>query len=1698
MTDPIDNSGHGVPRPRARWLRRLGMAAAALLVIVVALVALLQLPPVATFVVRRLLTLAPLNPGNRLQVGRVSGNLFQGVTLEDVVLEQDGRILARVSRLRLGYRLPRLRPPVSRLDELDVDGAEVSAHRRAGEWDLLRVLRHSADTTSRGGGFAIGRLRVRDIAVAAELAPDSVAHLRIQDFAARELAIGDTARVGIDSLRMAIQPPASGRWLSVATRGGVTGDEIRLDPIHINSESSAVSGRIVIPRRWETAALVDRLDVQLAAHPLDLVDLAALTPAVPASGHLRLDARARGRGDLVTASLAASIASGRVRLDGGTRLRNGKPGSYQLRGMISRLDPSKLSTKAPAGTVNARLDADVEGPWRRTDGTARLQLDRTRLGGTTVRRLDLGARFTDGAVDLTLTGALDSGSVRARGQARPFDSLPSYSVTGSAVGMPGTGAVARALAGSRGNPALDVGFNLAGRGTSPDSATVRGRVDLRALRRAEPSVAVGHARLRLERGRLELRPELLVGGGTITAVGRVALGDTLRYELRDGRIASVDLGKLAGDTILAPLNGRFAVTGHGTAPDSAVVSANLHLDELHYGGRRVDRVDVVAHLDRGRVHLDGQGAMQGGRVVLEALGRPFDSTASYVLRRAGLDSVDLGTFLGNPGLAGPVTLTVTGEARLHGAARAARARITVDTSQIGRVQVTGGDADLRLDGAAVAYDATVRSAAGTVELKGDGTAGDSAFYRVREGRLTAVDLGRLLGRAGLRTDLNTSFTAQVAGRGPDSLRGALDLTLLPSRVNQAELTGGSLTTRMAAGRLEARVQAEGPDAALDAMASGTPQAARRAMSTAGTLRLEHLAKWTGRGDADGRVESRFSLAVESDSSGLRTLGGTVHAIGGIGDVRVPTFDVTLRPAEGELALDTMLVRSNVAAIDGGGRMRLQPGGSPGALSLRATLGDLAPLATLMGGDTVGVDSARMRLDVTGPAHHWKLQSRGEAHGVAFGGNLANHIALAGSVTLDSGRVGAVSGDLRVQDAAYGKLSLREVTAVGGYDSTLALDLNLNVADSVQVATRIRGTITAARDTIRADLQRLTLDEGGRHWALERPATLGFGPRVEIGHLVLGAGGRSIAVNGVLDRRGSSDLTVKIASLDLEALQAAGIVPVGGRVDGDLHLTGPAASPRLQGKLGLGLRSSRGQQVGTVSSDVDWTDRGLRIAAAATPLRGSALTVQGTLPYRLTFTPRDTSASVGSEALASDAVSLGVHADSFALSLLQPLLPPDVARGLVGRLRADVKIGGTMRAARASGDVELTRAAVEVPTIRVAYEGGELTGRLDGDVLKIERLRLLTGKKQELTGTGSIRLSPLSEPGLALSGTLQDFRLVNSDQLQTAGSGKVEVTGTLLKPVVRGNVRLNRTDFYASAGATQTRVEDVTLTPEQLRQLARDFGPSVLLHGKKTPGLMDRATLDLAVEMPSQVWIRKTGTPKANIELMGRVRLTQQPGQDMQFFGHVEPVPDRGTLELSGREFRIAEGDINLAGPIDSTKLDVNATYQVPTQGNAEDEGVEILVHARGRLDSLGLEFSSDPSMSQDDILSYIVTGRPASDNALFEHQGAGGGNAGEQVAFSTLSSAISNAAGKSLGFDVFQIRQEPTRGLTLTAGRYVSSRMFLDLELPLQVGSQGQQVPGENLGPGFELEYRLQRWLRSSLRGGSLSPGVLFKARRAY
>ncbi|MBA3317502.1 MAG: translocation/assembly module TamB, partial [Gemmatimonadales bacterium] len=463
---------------------------------------------------------------------------------------------------------------------------------------------------------------------------------------------------------------------------------------------------------------------------------------------------------------------------------------------------------------------------------------------------------------------------------------------------------------------------------------------------------------------------------------------------------------------------------------------------------------------------------------------------------------------------------------------------------------------------------------------------------------------------------------------------------------------------------------------------------------------------------------------------------------------------------------------------------------------------------------------------------------------------------------------------------------------------------------------------------------------------------------------------------------------------------------------------------------------------------------------------------------------------------ADTMALAVRADSFDLALFQAFLPEETASGLTGGLAVNLRVGGTPDKPRASGTVDLRDMEVELPALGVTYSEGRLAGRLDGERFAIDTLRVITGDKEELFASGAIGLEPLADPAIDLTARLTDFRIANSATLRSTASGELRLGGTAAKPTLAGDLSLGRTDVFAG-GETAAAVEDVKLTPADLQQLAQRFGPSATVGADEGPGVVDRFRIDLDIRFPRQVWVRKKASPSLDIELAGRINVKQEPGQGMRFFGKVEPIPRRGEMNLYGRKFELVEGSIELQGPAEATTLDVTAQYQVPTQGDGDAEEVLINVQARGRPDSLDLDFSAEPSMPEDDIISYIITGRPASDNPLAD-QGGGGGVDASQMAIGQLAGNLGGAAGEELGFDVFQIRQEPTRGLTLTAGRYLASRLFVSLQQPLGIGSSaGQQADGST-GPGFELEYSLSRWLRTTLRGGSLPSALLMRGRYAF
>jgi translocation and assembly module TamB len=1681
-----------------RWLRWLRNAGLGLLVLVVAIVGALQLPPVATWLARRLLTYAPLNPGYALEVGRVSGNLFSHLQFEDLRLVRGGRMLAHVSRLDVRYQVRRFLAGETRLQELTASGVRAVARPEGSGWDLANVLRESRDTSAAGPPFVVERLAVSDADLSARFAPDSVALVRQLLLRGHDLVVGRRLTLALDTVAAALAPPAdSSVWFRLSARGAALNDELRLDPLRIHTDRSEIAGRAVIPRSFDDPRQAGRLDVKLTALPLALADLSAVYPAVPPRGELRLEAGATARGRLATVSLGARLDSATFNLTGSTVLGHDAPAYLRVEGKVRRLDPSRLHRSAPAALLSGDIAADLRGPsLPHADGTAAIRLDDSKVGTRPVKALDLHATVTDGRADLGLRGDLGGIAVRADGWARPFDSVPSYRLGGRARGIPGTEAAARTLAGPEGDPVLDLGFRVAGKGASTDAARLTGRLDLAAVRRGGSRVDLGDATLTFAHRRLEVRPSLLVAGGRVTGVALATLGDTITYTIRDGRLERVDLGRLMGDTLAAPLNGRFALDGRGTAPQAAVVSARVDLDQLRYGARRVDGVRGTMRLAGGRAEVDLRGGLQGGTVALAGSGRPFDSVPSFTVSRAALDSVDLGALLNRPALAGPFSLTATARGRWGPDDRALSVRAEIARSTMGRLTVSGGTFAAALQDERLTYEASLRTSGGALTLAGDGTpTAEAPHYQVRRGVAEGLDLGRWLGRTDLATSLNARFTAEVAPGATDSMRATLGLDLLPSTINQAKLDRGRADLSLDRGTLRGTVRMNGQDAELVARLAGS-LGDRSRVRTDGTLRVEHLARWTGNRQADGRMEGKFGLEAVSDSAGLYSVGGTVTGAGGVGEVRIQQLHLALAPAPGTLAVDTLVLRSNVVRLDGHGRLALRGNGRGDSLRIDGRSRDIEPLAALAGMDSVSMDSAHVAVAMDGPAHQWRVRSRTEAWRLLYGSNLAEHVVVRATNATNAAGARGVVADLRLEGGAVGDIAVKSARFAARYDSVVSLqgDAALGRGD-VRVGVGLAGT--ARGDTMRVRLARLDLVEDGRTWRLARPVPIVTEPgAVHVDHFRLAAADRSIAIDGTLDRRGTSHLALALRNFELDALEEVGVTPMAGRLDGVLTLAGPATAPELSGRIGLFIREPRGKILGRIASDIAWTRAGLRLDAEAAHGRHGKLTIAGTLPWRLTLAPADTAARVGFERSgAADTMALAVQSDSFDLSLFRPLLPQQAARALSGRLAVNAHVGGSPDRPRADGTVQLRDVAVTLPTLDLAYEQGSLLGRFDGDRFVVDSLRLTTDKKETLVAHGTVLLGPEADPALDLTARLHDFRISNAPPLSGTASGEVKLGGTIPKPILTGEIGLGPSEILVG-GATATVAPKVELTPADLREAARYFGPAVIERANAGPGLVDRFKLDLAVHFPRRVWFRRKQSPEMNIELSGRIRVKQEPGQEMQFFGRVEPVPGRGGLDIYGRSFSLTEGEITLNGPAPSTTLDVTAQYQVPTQGGGgDDAGVVIDVTAKGRPDSLELDFTAEPTMSQDDIISYIVTGRPASDNPLADQ---GSGTSGGQLAIGALSGALAGQAGEKLGFDVFQIRQNGAQGLTLTAGRYLGSKLFASLQQPLQSGGTATEDVSRSNGPGFELEYALERWLRTILRGGSLPAGVLLRGRYAY
>jgi translocation and assembly module TamB len=141
---------------------------------------------------------------------------------------------------------------------------------------------------------------------------------------------------------------------------------------------------------------------------------------------------------------------------------------------------------------------------------------------------------------------------------------------------------------------------------------------------------------------------------------------------------------------------------------------------------------------------------------------------------------------------------------------------------------------------------------------------------------------------------------------------------------------------------------------------------------------------------------------------------------------------------------------------------------------------------------------------------------------------------------------------------------------------------------------------------------------------------------------------------------------------------------------------------------------------------------------------------------------------------------------------------------------------------------------------------------------------------------------------------------------------------------------------------------------------------------------DSFPLALNVNVNTQKPIRYK-TKEIDVEFIPKLSLVQDINQSYKLLGQVTIV--NGTLTTTGKEFKIDESYIYFEGEEElNPKINLHLHYYTL-------DYIDIEIFITNTLNEPVLIFSSKPAMSQNDIMSYILFGEPAS--SLFDNSQGG-------------------------------------------------------------------------------------------------------------
>lgn len=830
------------------------------------------------------------------------------------------------------------------------------------------------------------------------------------------------------------------------------------------------------------------------------------------------------------------------------------------------------------------------------------------------------------------------------------------------------------------------------------------------------------------------------------------------------------------------------------------------------------------------------------------------------------------------------------------------------------------------------------------------------------------------------------------------------------------------------------------------------------------------------------VPVAFANVFRPDLEAAGALNGSVSATGTI-DAPTVRYDI------GSTELQTRQTRQ--AGVTG--------------LQIKARGNFAAGIATLEETSISGSDglsaSATGRVIVNGPT--------GGAPALDINANIAALPAsLANGFVPDLGAAGIISGninsvgtaeapairydlrwnDLAVRQTRAAGLTALQLTATGTFDKGVAGLESVHLSGPSGLSLDAKGSVSLAGDR--------PIDIAANVASLPASLAEGFVPGIQTGGEITGsikAGGTmalpsvryDLQWNGAEIRRqgaaGISGMNLKAAgnfennTLTLAetrltgpqgmSLTAGGRVVLGGAKGPVLDINADinALPASLANGFVAGLDAG-GKITGKITALSNATAPGVQFNLAWDDAAVQQTRAAGLAPFRITANGRfenntitiDTRLSGQSGLALSGNGSVGI-AGNRALDLkvsggvpFALLSAPLAGQGFVldGTGTIDVTVGGTASAPLINGSARTSGARLIDVRRNLALDNLTANIAFDRDRATISGTTASLSTGGTISIQGTVGINPAAGLPADLTVTLAKATYVDGQLLAATADGQLTVKGPLLtSAILGGRLTLSKTSITVPAklpsSLAELNIRQKNAPADVRRQMAE-------IQPKGGSGSSSALGLDLVISAPSGIFVRGRGI---DAELGGELTVTGTSAAPVVSGGF---EMRRGRIIILTKRLDFTEGKITFGGGLIPV-LDMEA--------DTTSSQTTITVKVTGVANDPDIGFSSSPALPQDEVLARLVFGQSMS--KLSPLQIAQLADAVSQLAGGGSNSLLDKLRA-NLGVDDLDINTDSNGQTTVSVGRYLNDRTYIQLEQGGKAGARA--VINLDVGRGVKLK----------------------------